>query len=287
MYYSYNAILFITYSSNSYNVIVAQQSFTTATNPTIQLSQDPTEAKILDDQYTPLIQYMQEQSKKGQLERFSAADCIDKFAVPLQSAHGNVVVIANLTQSTGNALVDLVQASADPRVDIDVFDVYHAMIPTEDASGSGEQYSWICDERSTTSDSCLYDIDNIKGNTKNWTIAGNATVDHCLAEKTEEHCKLQVSLSMSLICFLTITFKVVVMFAVAIFVNETPLMTTGDAIESFMKDPDPYTQGMCMASKKMIEMHPQSWPKAPIFVHLKKYRWGHGIKIRISFFCLR
>jgi hypothetical protein len=212
---------------------------------------------------------------------------MDKFGVPMQSSRGNVVLITNLTQSTNNALVDLLNANNDPRRDIDVFDVYHAMIPTEDASGSGEQYSWICDERNMNNDTCLYDLANVKGDTKNWTIAGNATVDHCLVERTEENCKLQVSLSMSLICFITIVFKVLVMFAVALFVNETPLMTTGDAIESFMKDPDPYTQGMCMASKKMIEMNPHSWPKFPLFMNLRKWRWAHGIKVRVAFFCLR
>merc|ERR1711939_504500 len=35
-----------------------------------------------------------------------------------------------------------------------------------------------------------------------------------------------------------------------------------------------------------IEQNPQHWPRAPLFVYLKKWRWGHGITTRISFFCL-
>jgi hypothetical protein len=91
---------------------------------------------------------------------------------------------------------------------------------------------------------------------------------------------------MSIICIGTITFKVLVMFAVAILVNESPIMTTGDAIETFMKDPDPYTQGMCMASKKLIETNPNRWPRAPLFIYLKKWRWAHGITTRVVVFCL-
>jgi hypothetical protein len=281
---SYNAMIFITYSANSYTVFVAQQSFVSTNNVTIQLSQNATTAKSLSDEYTGIINYMHGQSTKGQLERFSASDCVDKYSVPLQSAHGNLIIITNAT-SSGNALVDYIIQEPETS---DVFGVYHALVPTEDAAGSEEQYSWICDTPSIKNDSCFYEIDNIKGNIKNWTVAaGNRTVDYCLSQKTDEHCKLQISLSMTLICILTITFKVMVMFAVALFVNETPLMTTGDAIETFMKDPDPFTQGMCMASKKMIEMNPYSWPRSPLFVHLKKWRWAHGIKTRVSFFCLR
>jgi hypothetical protein len=203
----------------------------------------------------------------------------------MQSAHGNVILITNATSITGNPFLDL---ALQPKINFDVFDVYHAGIPTEDAGSTGEQYMWMCDQRKALgNDSCLYQIDNIKGNTKNWTISdGNRTIDHCLAQETEEQCKLQVSLLMSIICIGTITFKVLVMFAVAILVNESPIMTTGDAIETFMKDPDPYTQGMCMASKKLIESNPHHWPRAPLFVYLKKWRWAHGITTRVAVFCL-
>lgn len=283
--YSYNAMIFVTYSLNSYDVFVAQASFETTTNLTFQLSPNATAAGPLNDQFAPLLNTLHEQYQNNQLKRYTAAQCLDKFTVPMQSAHGNVVLITNQT-SSGNALVDF--AFQKP-MEHDVFDVYHAGIPTEDAGSSGEQYMWVCDQRKAMgNDSCLYEIDNIKGNTKNWTVsAGNRTIDHCLVQETDEHCKLQVSLTMSIICIATITFKVLVMFVVAIFVNETPLMTTGDAIETFMMDPDPYTQGMCMASKKLIESNAHQWPKSPLFVYLKKWRWAHGVTTRVAFFCLR
>lgn len=280
-------MIFVTYSLNSYDVFVAQDSFETTTNVTYRLSLNNTEAPILDAQYGPTIESLFEIYQGGGLKRYNASDCLEEFAVPFQQKHGNVVLITNVT-SSGNPLIDFAFGSSKNR-DQDVFDVYHAGIPTEDAGSSGEQYMWICDQRKASgNDSCLYEIDNIRGNTKNWTVsAGNRTIDHCLVQETNEHCKLQVSLTMSIICIATITFKVLVMFAVAIMVNETPIMTTGDAIETFMKDPDPYTQGMCMASKKLIESNPHHWPKAPLFVYLKKWRWGHGIANRVAFFCLR
>jgi hypothetical protein len=277
-------MIFVTYSLNSYDVFVAQQSFLTNDNFTFNLSPNATEAGSLNDRFAPLLNVLHDQAQAGELKNYSNRDCLDKLSVPMQSKHGNVVLITSFP-TTG---IDLLDLALDPQRN-DVFDVYHAGIPSEDAGSSGEQYMWICDQRKALgNDSCLYQVDNIKGNVKNWTISdGNRTVDHCLVQETEEHCKLQVSLTMSLICIGTIAFKVLVMFAAALFVNETPLMTTGDAIESFMKDPDPYTQGMCMASKKLIENNPHHWPRSPLFVYLRKWRWAHGISTRVAFFGLR
>ena len=283
-------MIFVTYSLNSYDVLVAKESFETKSSDLIiNFSTNRSIAATMNEQYSPLVNAMWELKNERQLLRYNATDCLNKFAVPLQSAHGNVVLITNKTlPNLGNPLLNNILGGSEDQT-ADVFDVYHAGIPTEDAGSSGEQYMWICDQRKASgNDSCLYQVENIKGNMNNWTlIDGTRTVDHCLVQETPEQCKLQVSLSMSIICIATITFKVIVMFAVAILVNETPIMTTGDAIETFMKDPDPYTQGMCMASKKLIEQNPQHWPRAPLFVYLKKWRWGHGITTRISFFCLR
>lgn len=278
-------MVFVTHSLNSYDVFVAQDSFLRSDGLTWNLSQNSSQAAVLNEQYGPLITTLWQENNASMLKRYTPSECLDKFSVPMQSAHGNVVLITNSSQTTGVALLDMFFLT-EP--EFDVFDIYHAGIPTEDANSSGEQYMWMCDQRkSMGDDSCLYQIDNIKGNTKNWTISdGNRTIDYCLAQETEEQCKLQVSLLMSAICIGTVAFIVLVMFAVAMLVNESPIMTTGDAIETFMKDPDPYTQGMCMASKKLIEMNPNHWPRAPMFVYLRKWRWAHGITTRVVIFCL-
>lgn len=223
----------------------------------------------MDHAYGELAQHLHEKAVAGQLERLTPEACIDAYAVALQPSRRNVVLISD-----------------DVRRQADVFDVFHAFVPTEHPEAAGEQYSWICDDKLGASDQCLYHINDIKANPKNWTVSDDAHVHYCLSEKTSEHCKLQVSLGMSLICLLILYLKVFTMFAVAIHVDESPLMTTGDAIESFMKDPDPYTQGMCMASKKMIDANKKRWPRTPVFTKLQKFRWAHTIKTRITYFCL-
>jgi hypothetical protein len=43
------------------------------------------------------------------------------------------------------------------------------------------------------------------------------------------------------------------MFLTALNAKQYPLVTLGDAIASFLEDPDPNTKNMCLISKKDIE----------------------------------
>jgi hypothetical protein len=260
----------MTWSTNAYSAFVAHESFIRPGNITVKLSANPAEAESLGRSFGELAQHLHQQTLAGNLEKLSPKECIDAYAVPLQSSRRNVVLITD----------DSHQRPAD------VFDVFHAWIPLEHPESFAEQYSWVCDDKLGWSDQCLYHVRDLRSNPDNWTISDDAKIKYCLSETTPEHCKLQVGVTLSTIVLITLLFKTVVMFAVAFTVNEKPIMTTGDAISSFMRDPDPYTEGMSMASKKMIEEHHRRWPTTPIFVNLDIFRWWHGIKTRLVTCCL-
>lgn len=267
----YNSFLFQTWSINSYSAFVAHESFMTKpADITINLSDNTNDAAILEHEFGVLARHLHTEAWAGRLEKLGPAECIEAYAKPLQSNRRNVVVIAD----------DKSRRSAD------VFDVYHAFVPTERPQAYGEQYSWVCDDKLAYSDQCLYHVNDLKSNSKNWTLSDDAKVQYCLSEKVEEHCKLNVSLAMAMVVLLTDLFKIIVMFVVATTVHDSPLMTTGDAISSFMRDPDPYTEGMCMASKRMIDAHPKRWPAVPIFVRFQQFFWAHTIKTRVAVCCL-
>lgn len=267
----YNSFLFQTWSTNSYSAFVAHESFMTKPgNITIKLSNSTNDAATLEQEFGALAKHLHAEAWAGKLQKLGPAECIEAYAKPLQSSRRNVIVIAD----------DKSRRSAD------VFDVYHAFVPTERPQAYGEQYSWVCDDKLAYSDKCLYHVNDLKANPKNWTLSDDAKVQYCLSEKVDEHCKLNVSLPMALVTLLTDLFKILIMFVVAITVHDSPLMTTGDAISSFMNDPDPYTDGMCMASKRMIDAHPRRWPTVPVFIRLQQFFWAHTIKTRIAVVCL-
>jgi hypothetical protein len=259
----------MTSSTNAYSAFVAHESFTKPGNISIQLSSNPVEAEKLGHSFGELALHLHEQNLAGNLEKLTPQACIDAYAVPLQASRRNVVVITDDSHQRPG----------------DVFDVFHAWIPTEHPEAFGEQYSWICDDKLGWSDQCLYHVGALRDNANNWTISDDAKVKYCLSEKTDEHCKLNVTVTLSVIVLFILFFKTVVMFAIAFLVKERPLMTTGDAIQSFMTDPDPYTEGMCMASKKMIIEHHRRWPSTPVYVSLDIFRWYHTIKTRLVSCC--
>ncbi|KAF2399581.1 hypothetical protein EJ06DRAFT_522457 [Trichodelitschia bisporula] len=259
----YNAVLFQTNSTNAYTAFVAGESFMQQ-NITVNFSHEVHEAKHLLQTYGNLAYRLHQEALDGRLEKLSNKDCLNEYAVPLQSKRRNVVVIteANHTHTT------------------DVFDVYHAWIPTEHPQSREEQYSWICEDIKSNADRCVFHMEKLRSNASAWTISDGARVKYCLSEKTEEHCKLQFHITLAVIVTLVTLFKTAVMFTVAISGHESPLMTTGDAISSFLRNPDRHTAGMCMASKRMIEQYSSHWPSEPFYFYWQRKRWGYGIRTR-------
>ncbi|KAI0388611.1 hypothetical protein F5Y17DRAFT_452151 [Xylariaceae sp. FL0594] len=99
----------------------------------------------------------------------------------------------------------------------------------------------------------------IDGLPSDWDIASslqsqafNMTVDHCLAHPIQTKCKI----GLSPLLLLAVTVCVIVKSATAILVTlvlcrrkQVPLVTLGDAIESFIGKPDPVTIGYCTVSQ--------------------------------------
>lgn len=234
---------------------------------TVKFSHNPLQAEPMHRVFGGLARHLHYKVLTGRLQRLENKECISEYAVPLQSSRRNVVVITE----------------DDPSRIADVFEAYHAWIPTANSREAPEQYSWLCNELNMDStDQCLYHLQHIQKNAAVWTIAGGAKVKYCLSEKVNEHCKLQFSLQLCLIVIITCLFKSILMFAVAFFCDEQPLMTTGDAISSFMARPDPYTKDLCMATKGLIQAFPGHWPNGtPGLYNPKPKRWMASIKTRL------
>lgn len=74
-------------------------------------------------------------------------------------------------------------------------------------------------------------------------------VDGCLSVKVEEHCQLLFSPLFSIVVIITNLIKVVCIVFIAFYEREPRLLTIGDAITSFLSNPDPITQGRCLSPK--------------------------------------
>jgi hypothetical protein len=76
----------------------------------------------------------------------------------------------------------------------------------------------------------------------------NLNIQYCLAEPVDRVCHVGLSSTLLLavaICVFAKTATAILVTVVLTRQNQQPLVTLGDAIESFIRQPDPNTLGMC------------------------------------------
>ena len=112
----------------------------------------------------------------------------------------------------------------------------------------------------------------------NWTInvgpegaSRRVPIQYCLSQPVKEHCTLQFSIliiTIVLVCNIT---KLACMVVVLLRQQAKPLVTLGDAVESFLETPDPIIENMCLADKKKFSAK-KSWSATRDLYEPKKLR---------------
>lgn len=128
-----------------------------------------------------------------------------------------------------------------------------------------DPYSWICSE-SNCDKPCQHHLPQVLADASNWTVKDKHSnpdleveVKFCSSQRTPKHCKLQFSLQIVIVVIVINTLKIIRMMYVVFGLTETPLMTIGDAIASFLNEKDPTTKGCCLVSKFDIKLHKLQW----------------------------
>jgi hypothetical protein len=115
----------------------------------------------------------------------------------------------------------------------------------------------MCDTSLICGTSC---VDELLAEPQNWTVsigvwdtihsnwAGevDGQVDYCLSQPAEESCKLQFSLPIAIIVILLNISKAAIMLILAFGLQEARVQTMGDAITSFLIQPDHILSGRCL-----------------------------------------
>ncbi|KAK7715918.1 hypothetical protein SLS57_006669 [Botryosphaeria dothidea] len=82
-----------------------------------------------------------------------------------------------------------------------------------------------------------------------WTV-GSHPISKCFVEPVDPPCALRYSKGVFIIVIIANLVKVLVM-AITMYQHKRPaLVTVGDALASFLEDPDPTTQGICLGKKE-------------------------------------
>ena len=121
-----------------------------------------------------------------------------------------------------------------------------------DLSGTGVllSYAWTC-VQATREDG--YQTPKYHcGSSVQWTVL-DFPIEYCLSQPADSTCKLQFSLVIMVIVILCNFSKTFCMFLTIWNPSWVPLLTLGDAIASFLAQPDPSTVNNCLADKHRFQ----------------------------------
>ena len=195
--------------------------------------------------------------------------CIMAYAQPFVSARGDLLAVT----------LDL--NASQPAVVVTDYE-----IPLGNVAGEGLPYEWIC--QFSTKDDDVCDTDPLLKNPSSWTLQNgsyhdiyghtNHTIEYCLSKPMEEHCRLQFSLVMMLVVIVCNLTKMICMLLTLRYQNSQPLVTLGDAVTSFLDNPDPVTKKQCLATKDKFLAG--DWAPGAARWHTQRRRWFAGASLK-------
>ncbi|KAL6705062.1 hypothetical protein ACN47E_007321 [Coniothyrium glycines] len=270
----YNSAVFASITSNEYFVFPVSQSY--LTNPAADYNMYHGE---YDQDPAPKLEMMWNKANSGNLDRLTAAECINQYAQIINSNRGSTFLVT--------ADANFPPAGADEPFNASRaywYDQFMA-VEAEDTDRAGDIYSWIC-SGSSRIPFCADKVDAIKSDPASWHVGGeycltsNTTlcnylsfpVEYCLSEKVEQHCKLQFQPTIAIVITVLNLVKAGLMFYIAFAVLENPLLTMGDAVASFLSKHDPTTKGMSLSALEDFKTR-QDTLRVPSQWHNNQYRW--------------
>lgn len=226
-HFLYNSAVFSTLSTNPYTAAVVLTDFLTGTSfknvSTASLSLDRVDVDV--QTLTAL------RDNQSGLEYLSNAACLKTYRNELLPDRLDVLVVSSATNAKGSLL-----SYWPDNVPIVVYNSpMHAL--------RNPPYSWTCTQ--TGPDRC-------DPPTQNWTVLGSP-IEYCLSKRTEPSCKFQVSVVIMVTVILCNFVKTLCMSLIvwkpSSKPSSMPLLNLGDAIATFLDQPDPNTANDCLASK--------------------------------------
>jgi len=208
-----------------------------------------------------LLNYTLEKSKANAIfKRFEPNDCKAAYAARFIEKYGDVLLVTE----------DIALNSSNPNNYAPVIIPPNCEIP----------YAWICGDGwnynpfSMNTTACT--LAKAQNGTQ-WTLYSSLISYYLVQTNETEQCRLNLCLSIMFLVILSNLSKAAVMFLTIWKLTTPTLVTLGDAITSFLDNPDPTTLDMCMATR---EGRKGQWgaPKAEPW-HSKSYYWFESTSI--------
>ena len=262
----YNSAIFSDLSTRQYNAFLLPESFFDGplVDPTffmaisrLSLSTDGTYFQ------NRLLQFKQDSNK---VENLTVPACVSAYTSPTISQYSDVVLITSGENPNGPALKWEVLVSKLVAGPATYYSMNDWACNNTDCSVIGGQHTGLDNFNSTLDDytsqmlpswttpdgnSLDSNISSIR-QTGHWKVNGQ-DVRHCLAKTELEKCKLQFSFPILVVVIIGNMTKAICMIIIARRKGPEPLVTLGDAIDSFLACPDVTTKASCITGNTRLK----------------------------------
>jgi hypothetical protein len=265
--HSYNSVIYASIGVNDYFVFLVNQNLVENYDNTEYLLDDSFEfsngqgsiPSYMSTSSDSVLSQLLESARAGELDRLDNEDCIKSYGKMYLSNRSNLLLIG----------------SAFPVIEYDMPVIPAIFVPNEiidkprPLNCAVDPVPWICVENcgaecvdSWCDVACVNRLNEVEP--QNWNvpaveglpesekpgeaIATNFAVDYCLSQPTEESCKLQFSLPIAIVIISFNFSKAVIMLILVFGLREARVQTIGDAVASFLIQPDHMVSGRCLYS---------------------------------------
>lgn len=250
----YNTAVFSSLSANGYYYTVVSKNFITSN------------ASGVD---SGIMHTLHESVMNGKFFNYTNEQCITAYSTNFVSKYRNVVLV-----TSGN---DEKYFSSDN---------YNSSFYDYSQWSTYEQvpFAWTCGDswsfnpyESTPHDAVCTLSAALEG-ASHWTVAQHL-INYCLVEEVSESCQLSFSLYIMLVVIGVNASKACIMILTVWKLKEPTLVTIGDAVSSFLREPDTTTRGICLASKQDIQNN--RWKLQPAKPWTpKKHFWFRAASVK-------
>lgn len=196
-------------------------------------------------------------------QRLDKDSCIQEYGKQYLAARRNVILVSTVSSTDGKVVLG-----------------YSYSTPSWNPFTPRDPFTWICDQTGYS----YCDIDAVL-RSSNWTVADGKPVDYCMSEIVREQCQVYFNSAVMIVVILCNFLTFVCMCFIAVKCTKPALVTTGDAIASFLESTDLETKEMCLATTGDFSKS-HSGLTSPRVWFLRTRYWFQAISLRhLALFC--
>ena len=242
--------------------------------------------------FLPINEYMDEAQAmldhyaNDTLVRMNNTDCIQAYNVDFLTEYSNILLVLNRAAS--------INGVSNSSLLLQGLNEVSGVSPSLTSTTQGE---WMCASNLGCSHGQIarldadhwnpwvswgLDLGEEGGDPQNNT-GGHVTIEgsiqYCLAEKPEFPCKLGISPPILLTVLICNAVKILCFIATLWIGGSTdPLLTNGDAIQSFLLQPDTILKARCLVSQREVKRNKKFWADEPLPImwHGQRKFWASG-----------